>query len=131
MTSCSSCCIVWYNFCDCVFGMAGYDSNRYMSARCRTKVYRSSVKVPKMSNQERAVYEKSRREKIMQEALDFRLMNGWLGAKYPDTIAEFAAFKRQQRGGNPFIKDLTKTVMFHQFVREKTGTNYLGYVLVS
>ncbi len=113
------------------FEMAGYDSNRYMSSCRRVKVYGSDLRVPKMNKQERARREKERRDKIMQEALDFRLLNGWLVATYPDTITGFVAFKKKLKERNPLMKDLTKSVMFQQFIRDQTGTDCLDYVSVN
>ncbi len=70
------------------------------------------------TREERKDYEKSRRDKVMRESLDHRLMRGWLKRVQPDMLAQFYAFKEGIRRLNPTVKDLTRTAKFRQFVRE-------------
>jgi hypothetical protein len=84
-----------------------------------------------MTNQERAVYEKKRRDRIMREALDFRLISGWLTTMCPDTMAGFVAFRKKLKESNPSMKDLTKSALFQQFMHDEAGTDCLDYVSVN
>jgi hypothetical protein len=76
------------------------------------------------TRQERCVYEKNRRDRVLGESRNYRVMQGWMLVKYPDLYTEFVAFNEQLRRANPARKDLTTSPMFRNFVREGTGTFY-------
>jgi hypothetical protein len=75
-----------------------------------------------LTREERTTYEKRRRDRVIQESRDYRVMQGWLLALYPDIMTDFLAFNEKLRKENPVRKDLTTSPMFRRFVREKTGT---------
>jgi hypothetical protein len=103
--------------------MAEYKS-KYWSSCNRVRVY--GVRPQKMTNQERAKYEKERRDKLTKDAHDYRLLSGWMSVMYPDSLACFLAFRKQLRDNNPNMKDLTRSAQFHMCIRKKTGTCCLG-----
>ncbi len=84
-----------------------------------------------LTREERTAYEKKRRDRIIQESRDYRVIQGWLMVQYPDILAAFVAFRENLQRQNPCRKDLTTSPMFRRFVREKTGTYYvlLSWVL--
>ncbi len=75
-----------------------------------------------LTREERTMYEKRRRDRIIQESRDYRVMQGWLLALHPDIMTAFVAFNEKLRKENPSREDLTTSPMFRRFVREKTGT---------
>ena len=75
-----------------------------------------------LTREERTVYEKRRRDKIIQESRDFRVLQGWMLALYPDLMADFIAFNDKLRRENPSRKDLSTSPMFRRFIYEGTGT---------
>ena len=74
------------------------------------------------TREERVVYEKRRRDKIIRESRDFRVLQGWMLTLHPDLMADFVAFNNKLRRENPFKKDLSTSPMFRRFIHEGTGT---------
>ena len=75
-----------------------------------------------LTREERTVYEKRRRDKIIQESRDFRVLQGWMLTLHPDLMADFIAFNDKLRRENPSRKDLSTSPMFRRFICEGTGT---------
>ena len=75
-----------------------------------------------LMREERTAYEKRRRDKVIQESRDFRVLQGWMLTLHPDLFAEFVAFNKKLQRDNPARKDLTTSPMFRKFVLEGTGT---------
>ncbi len=84
-----------------------------------------------LTREERTIYEKRRRDKVMQESRDYRVMNGWLTALYPNIMAAFVAFRNSLQKESPWRKDLTTSPVFRRFIREKTGTFCFSFSLGS
>ena len=74
------------------------------------------------TREERVVYEKRRRDKIIRESRDFRVLQGWMLTLHPDLMADFVAFNNKLRRENPFKKDLSTSPMFRRFIYQGTGT---------
>ncbi len=75
-----------------------------------------------LSREERTIYEKRRRDKIIQESRDFRVLQGWMLVLHSDLMTDFIAFNNKLRRENPARKDLSTSPMFRRFVNEGTGT---------
>ncbi len=70
------------------------------------------------------MYEKGRRDRVLRESRNYRVLQGWMLVKYPDLYTEFEAFNQRLRSANPARKDLTTSPMFRNFVSTGTGTFY-------
>ena len=75
-----------------------------------------------LTREERTIYEKRRRDRVMQESRNYRVLQGWMLVKHPDLFTEFTVFNKQLQRANPARKDLTTSPMFRNFVSAGTGT---------
>ncbi len=57
----------------------------------------------------------------MEQARDYRLMEGWLGKQHPDILNAYVTFKEDLQKQNPGRLDLAKSPMFREFTLKKRG----------
>ncbi len=55
----------------------------------------------------------------MEQARDYRLMEGWLGKQHPDILNAYVTFKEDLQKQNPGRLDLAKSPMFRKFTLKK------------
>ncbi len=68
-----------------------------------------------------AQYEPERRQKVIREAREYRVMSKWLRKLYPEILKEFEPFLSGLRRENPSACDLTTTGDFRRFTRIGKG----------
>ena len=71
------------------------------------------------TKKEKLDYERSRRTQNMEQARNYRLMEGWLGKQHPDILNAYVTFKEDLQKQNPGRLDLTKSPMFREFTLKK------------
>ncbi len=71
------------------------------------------------TKKEKSDYERSRRTRNMEQAHDYRLMEGWLGKQHPDILNAYVTFKEDLQKQNPGRLDLAKSPMFREFTLKK------------
>ncbi len=71
---------------------------------------------------ERARYERKRRQSVIREAREYRVMSKWLRKLYPEISEEFKPFLNRLQRENPKSCDLTTTGDFRRFMRIGRGT---------